>query len=147
MPIRVFFGTLELSAPILYVSKRNTATENNSQEKKSDAVCRHQQDRFSLLQSVFFNNLKQIYWYSNWEAGPNFTSMHSVKPKKDCPHIAEHFISSSPNINYISGTFLLVNDGFFAVLIFLSVQLPCSTCHDRKENWICLQCFLVGCSR
>lgn len=31
--------------------------------------------------------------------------------------------------------------------IVKKVKLPCSTCNDSKENWLCLKCGEVHCSR
>lgn len=29
----------------------------------------------------------------------------------------------------------------------INAQLPCATCNDLSENWICLTCYTVNCSR
>lgn len=51
--------------------------------------------------------------------------MYAVDPKSDCPHIV-------PNL----GESLAVD-----------VSLPCGACNDGTENWLCLKCSTVSCSR
>mmetsp|Transcript_43001 Transcript_43001/g.69769 ORF Transcript_43001/g.69769 Transcript_43001/m.69769 type:complete len:121 (+) Transcript_43001:190-552(+) len=51
----------------------------------------------------------------------------AVTPKTDCPHVHSLDPGSFP-----SG---------------LTTSEPCETCGDRSENWICLSCFHVFCSR
>eukprot|EP01064_Diplonema_japonicum_P032454 TRINITY_DN6098_c1_g1_i1.p1 TRINITY_DN6098_c1_g1~~TRINITY_DN6098_c1_g1_i1.p1 ORF type:complete len:571 (+),score=142.20 TRINITY_DN6098_c1_g1_i1:39-1751(+) len=48
-----------------------------------------------------------------------------VEPKADCPHIAEVVAGAR----------------------FIDTNQPCSECRDTKENWVCLTCFEVHCSR
>jgi len=55
------------------------------------------------------------------EAGGGF----AVYPKHDCPHVANLFLDE----------------------IAVDCDLPCSECGDTSENWTCLTCNKVGCSR
>ncbi|KAI9018876.1 hypothetical protein DFJ74DRAFT_675185, partial [Hyaloraphidium curvatum] len=54
----------------------------------------------------------------------------SVQPKLDCPHIRSEagVAPLGPNV-------------------VISVQDPCSVCGASPENWICLRCHQVFCSR
>ena len=49
----------------------------------------------------------------------------AVSPKTDCPHIRDIY----PN------------------MIDKRITSPCQECGDIKENWICLQCGSIFCSR
>lgn len=53
---------------------------------------------------------------------------HAVIPKTDCPHLQENFDSS-------------------AIPRTLSTSAPCSACSDTTENWLCLKCYEISCSR
>lgn len=56
--------------------------------------------------------------------------MFAVEPKRDCPHLSEHFHSDkAPTVNT------------------LNISAPCVSCGSALENWICLTCFGVRCSR
>eukprot|EP00735_Rhodelphis_limneticus_P002474 TRINITY_DN1335_c0_g1::TRINITY_DN1335_c0_g1_i1::g.19941::m.19941 TRINITY_DN1335_c0_g1::TRINITY_DN1335_c0_g1_i1::g.19941 ORF type:complete len:567 (-),score=87.18,sp/Q9Z2V5/HDAC6_MOUSE/45.45/5e-21,ADP_ribosyl_GH/PF03747.9/1.2e+03,ADP_ribosyl_GH/PF03747.9/9.1e-59,zf-UBP/PF02148.14/9.5e-17,zf-UBP/PF02148.14/3.2e+03 TRINITY_DN1335_c0_g1_i1:73-1773(-) len=54
--------------------------------------------------------------------------MFAVNPKRDCPHVHEHIRP--------------IPDG-----LTLNVEAPCKTCTIQGENWICLTCYAVECSR
>eukprot|EP01117_Protostelium_nocturnum_P013369 TRINITY_DN4982_c0_g1_i1.p1 TRINITY_DN4982_c0_g1~~TRINITY_DN4982_c0_g1_i1.p1 ORF type:complete len:592 (-),score=152.62 TRINITY_DN4982_c0_g1_i1:23-1798(-) len=54
--------------------------------------------------------------------------VHAVEPKDDCPHLQNSF---SPN--------KLPTD--------LKPKMPCIECQSTVENWICLNCYQIGCSR
>lgn len=74
--------------------------------------------------------------------------MFVVEPKRDCPHFAqetnllppEHWtISADTNINSVNTE----QDP-------VSIDIPtsqCNTCQDTSENWICLSCKAISCSR
>eukprot|EP00002_Diphylleia_rotans_P021389 TRINITY_DN4163_c0_g1_i5.p1 TRINITY_DN4163_c0_g1~~TRINITY_DN4163_c0_g1_i5.p1 ORF type:complete len:274 (+),score=59.73 TRINITY_DN4163_c0_g1_i5:80-901(+) len=49
----------------------------------------------------------------------------SVSPKTDCPHVEEYDLPEER----------------------LSVKLPCEVCANVGENWICISCLSVCCSR
>ena len=49
----------------------------------------------------------------------------AVYPKTDCPHVEQLAISE----------------------LVVDVGAPCSACGDTSENWLCLNCGNVGCSR
>ena len=55
--------------------------------------------------------------------------LHAVSPKDDCPHCTEEHILT---LEAFAETH--VND-------------PCQDCAHKGENWICLQCQTVRCSR
>lgn len=59
------------------------------------------------------------------EAEKDLGGFFAVSPKTDCEHIGNIF----PNISEKN-------------LLF-----PCEVCGDPKENWICLQCGTICCSR
>jgi len=52
----------------------------------------------------------------------------AIEPKRDCPHIITYF-TTTYDFNTIN------HNG------------PCKTCGDTTENWVCLTCFEVYCSR
>lgn len=52
----------------------------------------------------------------------------AVVPKTDCPHISDHFDKD-------------------ACPESINVVQPCKGCEDTSENWICLKCYEVNCSR
>ena len=54
----------------------------------------------------------------------------AVSPKNECPHC-------------IPGKFILSVTEFSDV----NVNTPCVDCGNQKENWVCLLCKTVGCSR
>jgi len=63
------------------------------------------------------------------ETGSNLqTNYHSVSPRTNCPHIRDHV---SPN--WANTT--------------VDVSKPCTVCNDASENWRCLDCQGVYCSR
>jgi len=63
---------------------------------------------------------------------PNIDGMFVVEPIDNCPHLGDHFKENKAPI------------GMLATGI---MDLPCKACDDRKENWVCLECFQIGCSR
>eukprot|EP01114_Cavostelium_apophysatum_P022439 TRINITY_DN811_c0_g1_i1.p1 TRINITY_DN811_c0_g1~~TRINITY_DN811_c0_g1_i1.p1 ORF type:complete len:616 (+),score=146.06 TRINITY_DN811_c0_g1_i1:64-1848(+) len=56
------------------------------------------------------------------------SQMFAVSPRSDCPHIRANY-----SIEHIPRN--------------LTVPGSCNTCKDTTENWICLKCFEVNCSR
>lgn len=56
----------------------------------------------------------------------------AVQPKMDCPHLTEQKAESINN--YLHG-------------IGITSDLQCKVCEDKKENWVCLTCLEVFCSR
>lgn len=56
--------------------------------------------------------------------------MFAVSPKLDCPH--------EKNINFSSIKENLTTEKVFS---------PCIKCHDKSENWMCLTCNSILCSR
>eukprot|EP01122_Echinamoeba_exundans_P007554 TRINITY_DN2349_c0_g1_i3.p1 TRINITY_DN2349_c0_g1~~TRINITY_DN2349_c0_g1_i3.p1 ORF type:complete len:170 (-),score=31.27 TRINITY_DN2349_c0_g1_i3:35-544(-) len=54
-----------------------------------------------------------------------------VDPKKDCPHIGQH-VGANITADVISKAF---EEG------------SCHGCADKTENWVCLHCGQVNCSR
>ncbi|KAM3728842.1 Histone deacetylase [Dirofilaria immitis] len=52
--------------------------------------------------------------------------MHTVVPLRECPHLVE--IRELP----VEG---------------LDAQASCSECHSSEEQWVCLTCYSVNCSR
>ena len=59
------------------------------------------------------------------EAEKDLGGFFAVSPKTDCPHIQNLSQDLSDH----------------------SITDPCQDCTDRKENWICLICGKVACSR
>lgn len=55
---------------------------------------------------------------------------HAVEPKLDCPHINSAAAMAPLRENMV-----------------LSVDQPCSMCGTGPENWFCLKCHQVFCSR
>lgn len=53
--------------------------------------------------------------------------MALVRPKTDCPHL-EHDLKYTEDIKFKFDT-------------------PCKECKDQQENWFCLSCFGIFCSR
>lgn len=51
----------------------------------------------------------------------------AVIPKTNCPHLQDH-LSSIPDFK-------------------INVLNPCKLCQNEEENWICLKCFEIHCSR
>ena len=60
----------------------------------------------------------------------DFMGFHFCQPKKDCPHCLP-----GENIAHISE----FKD--------LSVTTPCKDCNHTRENWVCLKCKVICCSR
>lgn len=58
-----------------------------------------------------------------------FQDSFGVTPKTDCPHIASH---------------VLIDLNIYASL---SRSTPCVDCQNFGENWVCLECISVKCSR
>ena len=65
----------------------------------------------------------------NEKVGKNFY----INPKKDCPHINDKLSKILENALESLGKGLLT--------------VPCRRCHNEGENWICLSCQGVYCSR
>ncbi|KAH9510057.1 Histone deacetylase 6 [Bulinus truncatus] len=63
---------------------------------------------------------------SGYHGGKGVEEMFAVAPLPWCPHLVEVQPLPAPGIN---------------------VREPCSTCADRTENWVCLVCYKVECSR
>ncbi|PRP83497.1 hypothetical protein PROFUN_04371 [Planoprotostelium fungivorum] len=57
------------------------------------------------------------------------TEGFAIEPKRDCPHVKKGYDQEHFDPVFVSG---------FG---------PCEDCHDLKENWLCLQCFKIHCSR
>ncbi|OMJ72973.1 hypothetical protein SteCoe_28457 [Stentor coeruleus] len=62
---------------------------------------------------------------NNSESSKDLGGFFAVHPRDDCPHIAS--ILENPGERRISN--------------------PCQECGDLKENWICIQCGNIYCSR
>ncbi|GET52180.1 histone deacetylase 6 isoform X1 [Rhizophagus irregularis DAOM 181602=DAOM 197198] len=60
---------------------------------------------------------------TNWQAG-----FHPVTPRTNCPHLHDNI---SPNWAEVT----------------VDVSKPCTECNDASENWRCLRCQGVYCSR
>lgn len=76
----------------------------------------------------------------DWESVDG-SSSGPVLPQLDCPHISRNF--RLPTVN--SGEELDLTDEKA-----LDTNSPCSSCSENQqddENWICLFCYKVGCSR
>ncbi|KAF0522014.1 histone deacetylase 6 [Gigaspora margarita] len=54
--------------------------------------------------------------------------MHTVTPKTDCPHINNELTHAWAQVP-------------------VDVGAPCNTCQNTSENWRCLECQKVFCSR
>jgi len=63
------------------------------------------------------------------EAGP-LMGFFAVQPKNECPHC-------------IPGEFIAPVEDFKDI----TISTPCIQCDHTKENWICLKCKEIGCSR
>lgn len=60
--------------------------------------------------------------------------MHfAVSPKTDCPHISETYIHQL--------------DSALSTLKELILSSPCKMCGDKTENWFCMFCENIFCSR
>lgn len=57
----------------------------------------------------------------------------AVQPKLDCPHLTEE--QAVKITAYLEGLTQKIN------------ELKCKTCEDNSENWICLTCNEIACSR
>ena len=53
----------------------------------------------------------------------------AVEPKKDCPHCIPENITPIEEFADIT------------------VTTPCVDCGHTKENWVCIKCKVIGCSR
>lgn len=57
-----------------------------------------------------------------------------MQPKLDCPHLTDE------KVNALTEFLLVTNTDHFS-------QFKCATCADQTENWICLECLSIECSR
>lgn len=57
----------------------------------------------------------------------------AIQPKLDCPHLTEEIANESLT--------------FFSTLKVPLSDQPCHECKDATENWVCLICSQVLCSR
>jgi NAD-dependent histone deacetylase SIR2 len=57
----------------------------------------------------------------------------AIEPKKNCPHVKVDWI------NQLHSTFDLLGGNI--------AKSKCRDCQDEKENWICMPCGGVFCSR
>lgn len=66
----------------------------------------------------------------------------TVEPKTDCPHAVDDHLDNFAEFLTLSlkGYNKKAKDHVFA-------KMPCKDCGSTKENWICLQCSEVFCSR
>ena len=63
------------------------------------------------------------------EVGP-IMGLFAVQPLKECPHcVPEEHITSIDQFSEIN------------------ITDPCKNCDNKTENWICLKCKQIGCSR
>ncbi|KAL6059123.1 ADP-ribosylglycohydrolase [Balamuthia mandrillaris] len=62
----------------------------------------------------------------------------SVVPKSDCPHLAAAFNKTKASTPVSEGG-VAINEDLLAA--------GCNTCHVKGENWLCMQCLRVHCSR
>eukprot|EP00026_Physarum_polycephalum_P008961 Phypoly_transcript_09068.p1 GENE.Phypoly_transcript_09068~~Phypoly_transcript_09068.p1 ORF type:complete len:418 (+),score=44.66 Phypoly_transcript_09068:111-1364(+) len=60
------------------------------------------------------------------DTGDDAAQMFAVQPKTNCPHLGA---------------------GLSQGTIAIDLKIPCGGCNDLKENWLCLQCGAVNCSR
>ncbi|CAG9329276.1 unnamed protein product [Blepharisma stoltei] len=58
-----------------------------------------------------------------------FLGSFGVVPKEDCPHISRH---------------VKIDMDVYARI---SRKSPCHLCSNTNENWLCLECLFIGCSR
>ncbi len=72
-----------------------------------------------------------------------YSGMFVVEPRGDCPHLAEFSKISSTPLQQI----LDIKSKSILFGANLSVPSPCKLCNDSSENWLCLSCFQIGCSR
>jgi uncharacterized UBP type Zn finger protein len=63
------------------------------------------------------------------EEGP-IMGFHAVVPIKECPHC-------------VPGKHIAPISEFKEI----TIKSPCNECDHTKENWICLKCKVIGCSR
>ena len=56
--------------------------------------------------------------------------MYAVSPKKDCPHLTPEYLETD-----------------LAAYSAVTMTSPCTSCDNRGENWCCLKCASVLCSR
>ena len=73
------------------------------------------------------------------EKEPDF---FAVEPRTDCPHIAEENLDKFASYLHLS---LKKYDKKAKEHVFS--KIPCKDCESTKENWICLDCSEVFCSR
>jgi uncharacterized UBP type Zn finger protein len=59
------------------------------------------------------------------ESEKDLGGFFAVSPKYDCPHV-------SVNLEALAGK---------------HISIPCEECGDARENWICLECGTIACSR
>ncbi len=62
----------------------------------------------------------------------DLSNMFVVEPIDNCPHLHDSFKEDKIPI------------GMLATGI---MDLPCKACGDKSENWLCLECYQIGCSR
>jgi uncharacterized UBP type Zn finger protein len=60
--------------------------------------------------------------------GSNPQTRYPVAPRTNCPHIRDHFSPNWANV-------------------IVDISEPCTVCNDASENWRCLECQGVYCSR
>ncbi|CAH3047010.1 unnamed protein product [Porites lobata] len=58
--------------------------------------------------------------------GLDFTGFVAVEPKSDCPHVQS--LSNTASLH-------------------IDLMKPCGSCENVGENWLCLMCSVVFCSR
>lgn len=59
------------------------------------------------------------------------SKLYAISPKVDCPHIAKDDVQNSIEFLTNSNT----------------ICFPCQSCNETKENWLCLKCNSIYCSR
>lgn len=66
----------------------------------------------------------------------------TVEPRTDCPHVNDADLDKFAEFLHLSlkGYDRKAQDHVFA-------RMACADCQSTKENWICLKCASIGCSR
>jgi len=64
---------------------------------------------------------------------PSDISGFAIYPKMDCPHLTPELANNIKN--------------FLEELDKSLKETSCETCGDKSENWVCLECHKIFCSR
>jgi NAD-dependent SIR2 family protein deacetylase len=113
--------TIEAVADV--VQKLRNEAQEASEDSKSG------EDERVAKMKEFVENAVQHDWSS---VDPSSTG--PVNPKLDCPHVGASFTP-------------LKNPEGKEERDLVNVEQPCGKCGDVAENWLCLTCYSVNCSR